>query len=191
MSYKLRCDITDENRQALRAYVRKISQKWMRVKELGTTGENPHYHFYLETDVKDRTVRSHLRSHCGLVGNGAYSFKKTESMPMAYLAYMLKEGKPVYKGFSDQERGDIEAYDEKVKLSIAEKKKNKLSLTDKIDDYIGPDDWDMGYKVIQYHLENRLVIRKAQIEAIVMTIKFRRGGPDEIRGLISLYEFKF
>lgn len=125
--YKLRIDFVARHEEIMQ-YISEKCRKWAYVREKGSADDNPHFHFYIETDVKNPTLRSAFRKY-GLIGNGSYSLVETEEFPLEYLAYMCKEGKVSYHGFGEDEIKQISEYDEKVKKEIKEMKEKKRRLS--------------------------------------------------------------
>lgn len=180
IAYKLRFDITDQV-HSIHEYIQSITDKFCYVKE--KVDENPHIHYYLETDTNSRSIRSRLRNF-GLEGNGAYSLKKCELFPIAYLAYLRKEGKPKYYNFTDEEKTQISEYDDKVKQEMKIKKENKKSVFQRL-----LDGYETGIPVldyvIQFHIDNGLLIRRFQIQAYVDSINlYKAGSPEQLRKII-------
>ncbi len=115
--YKLRVDLSD-----LVPFRRVLSNlgdcpSYAYVIEGGT--EHPHCHWYLESFLGAAGLRSRLRS-MGLRGNGSYSLTRSrEQHPIEYLAYLMKEGTPVFVGIPDSVL-------EKVRTFQADFKKKSL-----------------------------------------------------------------
>lgn len=130
--YKVRIDLSQCDMDQVVAWIREVSPEvHAYVKEKDE--ENPHVHGYLQTAVKLRTLRSQLRKLAGS-GNGRYSLKEVSQSPIEYLAYMLKEAKPVYVGLEDVLE-EVYAYNEKVKEGIQEKKEKKKTQLQKVEEY--------------------------------------------------------
>lgn len=87
----------------------------------GTLTDNPHMHWYIETNRNAQQIRYQLRK-IGLVGNGCYSLKTSTKHPIEYLAYISKETTATY--------GDLPACvlisaDERVKQIKSDQKLHK------------------------------------------------------------------
>lgn len=141
---------------------------------------NLHTHFYLETHVSSPALRARIRKIVGS-GNGAYSLKKCEQYPIEYLAYLHKEGSPVYKNIPQKTIDEATEYDLKVKSS----KKNKLRTIDVLLEmcvkninvsslplvgFMPALQEQICSLILDYHLEKRIVVRTFQIRTYVDTI---------------------
>lgn len=174
--YKLRVDTNSVTLDQAVNLVKKHSGRYAFAQE-NVDGENPHVHFFLSTLSKEATIRSNLRS-LGLKGNGSYSLKELdEEFPIEYLAYLGKEGRGEYVGFLKEEINVAQAHDAKVKLSIKEKKENKKTVLEKLDLYVGKEmkEQDVMVKLVEYHIEHRLPIRRFQLQAYFDTLMCRRS----------------
>lgn len=160
--FKLRTDLSKSSSDAIISYISRISSMYCYVIE-GSLGDNPHMHFYLETNSKHTAMRQQLRNLCGK-GNGAYSLKSTEEKPIEYLAYMLKEGQITYVNIPQETIEESEKYNAKVKSEINQKKKDKKSMFEKISEYIEsrPDEHVIN-SIIQYHIDNDILVFRSRI----------------------------
>lgn len=183
MSWKLRCDLKISSVSSIVEYVRSCVNALAYVVEKIDT--NPHIHFWFT--CSEPPTRYKLRQLCGS-GNGGYSLKKMdEEYPIEYLAYLHKEGSVVTEGIPQDILTQAVAYNAKVAADIAQKKKDKKSVWEriveeyKIDRVIvkktvnGLEErfltlQDVRKFVLQYHLDNRLICRKFQMQSYVDTI---------------------
>lgn len=171
MYYKLR---TDKN---VLDYVQKISSCFFYCFEGGE--DNPHMHFYLETSVKPATIRHHLRTEYTLKGNSGYSLTKTdERYPIEYIAYMMKENDWTNAGLPDSVLQEAIAHNERIKTSIKESKAARRKTIDKIQETIPPDATiaSIVEYVVDYHLENGLLLRDNMVQMYATTIACRNGS---------------
>lgn len=162
--YKLRVDA-----QVL-DYINSISRVYFYCHEGGE--ENPHTHFYLETQVKAPTIRNNLR-RLGLKGNGGYSLKSCEKNPIEYIAYMMKEGNWTNVGLPPEIIDEAKQYDTRIKKEMKDKKEARIPVWKKIMATLPHQNADYNTiieYVCKYHIENELLIRKFQIECYVETI---------------------
>lgn len=80
---------TDKEFDAVKAFIVEAGMSGFSVRE--EAGDNVHWHWYLETDLKPQAFRSKLtRKVVGLKGNGAYSLKECDEAYERYWAYMCK-----------------------------------------------------------------------------------------------------
>ncbi len=169
--YKLRIDLSISIAKIVNL-VAKASNSYCYVLE--KLEHNPHVHFYLETLVLNETLRARIRKLCGK-GNRSYSLKKVEKHPMEYLAYLLKEGKPVYVNIPDVVISESIAYDEKVKADLKAKKSARLKMPEKILAYMEEKKWNINppnilTSVLMYVKENKILVREFYIISLVQTI---------------------
>lgn len=174
--YKLRIDtVNQEHCQNLCDHYSPDTYLWC-FEKVGT--EDQHAHFYLETTVKDTTVRDHIRKTFGK-GNKVYSMKKCDEKPIEYLAYLCKDGRYFFKNL------DIDAalaYDDKIKNELKDKKsKKKESVFNKIcNDYIASTDYEtvkqtanwqyLAKFVIDWHLKEDKQLAEFRIKGYVQTL---------------------
>lgn len=159
-------------------------------KEVGSVEFKAHYHWYINTNVEDSTLRARIRKF-GLKGNGGYSLSKlkgsTEMDVIEYIAYITKEGDYKTNLPSDVIRCAIE-YDTKVKEDIKATKAEKKNTLTKLIEYINEkkpellpsldkdhqdldvNSFDIARLIVDYHVEHDLLIRKFQIQAYLHTI---------------------
>jgi len=172
--YKLRCDLQVSNVDKIIEFIASISDRYAYVVE-GSLSDNPHLHFYLE--VLDPPSRYKLRILCGS-GNGGYSLSTIKDPPaINYLAYMLKTNQVTWVNIPEEIILQATQYDAKVKASLAEKRKLKKSRYKQIVEYIGPyeDTNTTLNKIIQFHLDNSLLLRRGQIATYLSTFLYTRS----------------
>lgn len=130
-TYKIRIDLGIVSLDSVVESVRGYDALAYVVEGLKT--ENPHIHLLLTTTVKEKTLRARFRK-LGLKGNGGYSMKEmTEEYPLEYMAYMLKEGKPVWLNFPPEKIEEAIAHDMKVKAEMKLKKEARKGVIIKIE----------------------------------------------------------
>lgn len=177
--YKLRVDTVNVED----TYIVDIIQQYSTVYMYCLEGypDNPHLHFYFETDTGSAMIRTRLRS-LGLQGNASYSLKEVdEQYPIEYLAYMMKGNDWYQSGLPEEQITLAKEYNNKVKLEIKEKKKNRKTQLELVDEYVKE---NMKYwvqkdhytllpitsLVIQYYKEKGILFREFQIISIIQTI---------------------
>ena len=123
--YKIRIDTTDKK------LVLSLMSKWSSTYLCSFENqdmENAHCHIYIETLVKNATIRNRIRKDFG-TGNGAYSMKSLDEVkPIEYLAYCIKDKDFHFEGFTSEEIEKIKAYDKKIKEQMKEKKQNRKTV---------------------------------------------------------------
>lgn len=133
IEFKLRVDGYQED---IIPVMNKID-KWSIVQE-DPDGENPHCHCYLKTVLKRDTMVKRIKQLKNYVkGNGFYSLRELipdDDKNLKYHAYMCKESKPTYHGFTSDEIEEIKAYQSKVKEQIKEKKAKKRTILQQMED---------------------------------------------------------
>lgn len=179
-SYKLRIDSHDSVERILKG-INKASY----VFENNDTLDNPHTHYYLETDLKRDSIIKRVK---GLSeyrpGNGFYSLRELQPEGNGYIkyhAYMLKEGEVQYRGFSDEEKKEIKEYQAQVKQEMKEKKQSKKTQLQKIEaivieemkkleaDALPDERWILD-QIIFYYREQGTLIRQFQLVSIAQTL---------------------
>lgn len=158
---------------------------YMYCMENNQTKPGQHMHFYLVTSTKQKTIRSRFRV-LGFTGNGAISLKVIPDPPaIEYMAYMMKEGHYKIYGFDEDTIQEAEGYYAKQKADFEALKKarrDKRPVVDKIQEAIlqhlatlDEEEREVNTRVIEdciidYHLDNNLLIRKFQCEAYYITL---------------------
>lgn len=158
-----------------------------------------HMHFLLHTYKQAQTFRKLLRS-MGYEGNKYYSISHSdEEWPIQYIAYMMKETNDkinediIYDydmNIPEHIADEVREYDDKVKASMQElrekKKLAKRSMIERLEEYIEDfllcesngeyEEEVYKYKkaIIQFHIENKLLIRRFQCQAYLDTILARK-----------------
>lgn len=129
---KVRVTVGYENFDKLEKYFQKISPECyvLAFEDKDKKGRPclEHFHGYVETEVKEYTVRAQLRKI------GKYSYiKAAERMPFEYLAYNIKYNDARYVGISDELLEKYRAHNREVKTMIKENKKKRMSVKSKIE----------------------------------------------------------
>lgn len=178
--WKFRADLDVVSLVSVLEYVRKWSNVFCYVRE--KLDNNPHAHFYIESTTKEHTMRKHIREKLGLKGNGSYSLKQVEKDPIAYLAYMMKEGEPQFVNISSEVIDESISYNDVVKNSIKEKKEKKKSMIERVRNHLANTmpDYPVKYtlekyeeiytKIIDFHIDNGVMLREFQLKSIFNTI---------------------
>lgn len=173
--YKLRIDVLplkEEVYLKLQSYF----TTYVRALEVGSEATNPHYHYYISMTSSAVSVRQYIRANIGK-GNGVYSLKKLdEEFPPEYLAYLVKEDKEtIWYKMPEGLKEKAIAYDLKVKEDLS--KKGKKPAWKKAEEYVKERFGNVPFNesqiveaVIDYYLENDMMIRKFLIIDIVQTI---------------------
>lgn len=139
---------------------------------------NRHIHAYFESTVANQTLRVPIRKHCGS-GNGAYSLKQCEHMPVKYIGYIMKMGDYFYKGLTDETLAAALKYDEQVKAEIAAKKKDRQTILHKIIDYYNWDEkppldlFSITRGVVEYYRATETLVREFMMISQCQTLGLR------------------
>lgn len=176
--FKLRVDLEDVSLDSVLDVVMHFSNVYMYCSE-DSDGDNPHCHFYLEVDKGSAAVRTKLRS-LGLKGNSSYSLKELdERNPVEYLAYMMKGKDWKNCGVPEDIIEEAKNYDKKVKAQMKEKKAQRRTVLQKIEDeYDLPKVWgdapptlkQVVSKVVEYHKKSGVLIREFAMVSITQTL---------------------
>nr|UOF78234.1 rep protein [Cressdnaviricota sp.]UOF79571.1 rep protein [Cressdnaviricota sp.]UOF79757.1 rep protein [Cressdnaviricota sp.]UOF80155.1 rep protein [Cressdnaviricota sp.]UOF82714.1 rep protein [Cressdnaviricota sp.] len=147
----------------------------------GKASDNPHVHMMAALTVPVQTARNWIRAS-GLKGNGSYSLKLVKDR-RKLMAYLHKEGLPKYKGIGaseiEQALGDVENFVEESR-----KKKSSSAVPAILALLKDPASFsDVSYYydhvksvILQYHLDNELLVRRFQCQAYYDTIILRVLG---------------
>lgn len=191
--YKLRIDYNDEKKESYKK-IESYFDVYMRVFETADTitEVNPHFHYYIEMSKTAVALRQQIRLLIGK-GNGVYSLKKCDQYPIEYIAYMLKTNRTTYhnSGVPQSIIDEAIAYDDQVKNDIKRKKLDKKDQWKKIAEYVSDrcvihDRIDICERVIQYHIDNDIMIREFYVKSVTDTIFAHRLG-DGARKLAENY----
>lgn len=183
--YKLRVDLEIVSAQDVIALIRKYSKMFMYCYEGGD--DNPHMHVYLEVSKLGATLRMALRN-LGLKGNASYSLKECdERYPLEYLSYIMKEGQWTNEGIPEDIISQAKDHDDKVKREMKEKKAKRIPTIDKIIELCEPKwlEYIEGYHreikrvILQYHIDNGLLVRKFALMSYYDTIRLRYNSMDK------------
>lgn len=192
-SYKLRvtCSPSAEVTERLVKLLKYFSSVYSYVDEVSSK-DKFHYHCYLQSYYGSRIIRQHVSDTFGK-GNKVYSLKELdELLPLDYLAYMHKDNMPTYsEDFPPECIQLIRLHYDEIKENFLEtrEKKKPQKIADAILQQYFPEDhpvWldtaDMWYyverlyeSVVDYHIQNDLVIREFQILGIVQTILCKKS----------------
>lgn len=173
--YKLRVDLKVPKEQIV-TLVSDASNSYCYVVEQLET--NPHIHFYLETLVLQPALRARIRKLVGS-GNGTYSLKNTEEHPIEYLAYLLKEGTPIYFNIPEGVRTLSVEYDAKVKAERKALKASRETRLQKLKTFIAKGleeakaNWNLPNVTrltLLYYKEEQLLVREFAIVSQIQTI---------------------
>lgn len=161
--YKLRIDYTPSKDNKYREMENKYFSSYVRVLE-DVSGENHHYHYYVETTSSSVALRQYIRKEFGS-GNGTYSLKKVEKHPIEYIAYMYKTittDNNVGSTFVTYNMPvdvikEAKAYDIKVKQSLKNKSRGMVSQLENylIDKYgsVTTNKENLVRSVVQFYVE--------------------------------------
>lgn len=200
-SFKARVDLTDVKLQDVLQELSRDMDRFAYSIE-GSLTDNPHIHFYGRSITKSlSTIRQRLTKKLHLKGNGSYSLKMNkEEFPIEYLAYMLKENDWITENQFHNIPEEVlkSVVDHKTEYVKIEKAKGKKSVVQKLIDYcqermeshVLKYDVDIRFQsnaslplivrwIVDYHLENDLIVRDHQIMAYSRTIMLRLN-PDSV-----------
>lgn len=183
--WKLRVDLSDVSLTSVLDVVQHFSDVYCYCLE-DIDSDNPHTHFYFEVD-KSAAVRTKLRA-LGLKGNSSYSLKELdERYPIEYIAYLLKQGRFTNSGVPGDIIQQASDYDSKVKAQMKDKKESRKKAIDRIIDLLDKE-WlirpfsyesDIKYAILKYHVDNRISVRKFQLQSYWDTIVVWYSTPRE------------
>lgn len=160
----------------------------------GEGTENPHYHFFFQTDLTGHAIRARLKA-LGLAGNTDYSMKKlTEQYPIEYLAYVTKLGHYTSTLPKDILANAI-AHDQKVKEEMKDKKKKKQTTVQRVEEgYLiwfeehipdrdlrgdKPDPWKNPQALMKFivdtHIEEGKTIAQYHVQRIFDTLMIKHS----------------
>lgn len=165
-----------------------ISETYVVVKEgVVDPDKQVHHHLYFETLVKNATIRSHIRNIWGHIAerNALYSMKTIEDrLPLEYLAYLMKEGAPVYKNISSEtiESASL-VQEEKQKAHKEKKRKAKKStqvelLMEEFQKTWEAHEYHIDHvirDVVRYYKTSDTLIREFSIKMYIQTILVRHN----------------
>lgn len=166
MYYLIRITLDEATKEQVETYI-KTFKVYAYAFETGKETEKPHYHILIDTDLKDRTLRSQLVKLAGK-GNGRYSCKKNtvDGFPLAYLHYVSKEG-------SMQTQGIPEDIIEKAK-TIKIKDRAKEPFWRQVMEELEKNEYQfMDYTVLLndiklVYLSKNVLITRNQVESIAL-----------------------
>lgn len=170
-----------------------LQEPWMYCQE--GNQENPHQHWYFESDVANATIRARIRKFLNAKGNSAYSLTQCDDyLPVKYFAYIMKQSNQVgWEGIPDTVINEAKQYDDKVKSELKEKKEKKKSknlIKELEEGYIkwypervqvreGSNPWENSRALLRYITEYYLLqdkmLRIHQIQAIFDTLRVRHN----------------
>lgn len=181
-SFKLR---TVKYNQEIHDHILKGATHWIVAEEEGGVTGKIHYHWFIHTSVKPQALRVRCRKY--FKGNEEYNLSSLdEDFPIQYLAYNVKDRKHTFSdSFTEEQRNEILKYDMEVKAELSDKPgKKKKKVIDMVQEYIENNEeyqaQDEDHKkmlicrlVVQYHLDNDLLMREFQLQSYALTITAR------------------
>lgn len=190
MLYAVRVDASSQH-EVFTYLIKKAD--WAIFNTENVSGENIHTHLVIETKWCEQTIRQGIRKYLG-AGNKNYSMSVVKDMVKA-VAYVIKDIRPneiknileVHTYKNELIEFDLDdlvntamSYDLKVKDDMKSKKTRNVleGILSTIDPrYLGPSIYAYGdhikNAIVQYHLDNELLIRKFQIRTYYDTIVCR------------------
>lgn len=181
--YKLRISNQQSENLELFSDIKKL----MWCYEVGKLGRD-HMHFHVETRLKrDSLVKRLVKLKHYEKGNGFYSLQTLKSEDDGYLsydAYLTKEGKYDFKGYSEAEKEKIATYQVKYLATVKERKKKKRTQLEilcelyEASEVRSSQDAQAGEGhpaevckfIIDWYIENGKLIREFQIKSLTQTI---------------------
>ncbi len=131
----------------------------------GMDSDNPHAHFYLETDYKMPAMRARLAS-VGMKGNVDLSFSLVKDK-LKYIAYIVKSKNYFPYNISDSLLEEALSYDSQVKASIVNSKpSNRLERLISFYKSQLPSALDVVDHLFAWVEEEKLVLSRHQTEAL-------------------------
>lgn len=172
--FKLRVDIFPEV-QVLIDYVKSVSPSCAWCYE--GTDDNPHMHWYIETNMKHDAFRKQLKVRLPpAAGNKMYSLAGLDGRyPADWMAYLVKEGKVHWQNVP-QAIIDKAFADNLAKVADMKKTKDKKKKENVLDTLLNEhkclryevqtsccDEACIEYTITEHHLVNQLPIRRNQL----------------------------
>lgn len=184
--YKFRFDLKNFSLDSILGYLNANAIRLAYVQEMMLT-DNPHLQGYLETSVKSATIRTHIRKlRLGNAkGNGTYSLKTCDEFPIEYLSYLMKENQPQFIGFSEEDVLKVRMHQQSVLADMKQRKDNKKSIIEKLQEsFLHEHKYDpmsdappkkehFIMHVMNYHLDNNMVLREFNIISYAQTLMCR------------------
>lgn len=179
--YEIR--ITTDDELHIQSLVHHYSSLYMYAYEIKAT--HPHYHIFIHSESNQPALRTYIRN-LGYTKKYKLS-KKDEPFPLELLSYFMKEQNwCVSDNFPEDKLEEIKAHSLQVKKEIKEKKKNKRTQLQAIEDLYfsnvinGIDTKREKYvdreyvveSVLQYYRDNHILIRKFHIVSLCQTLCF-------------------
>ncbi len=172
--YKLRLNIIS-GLQIQYSKLESYFVRFIRAQEVGKISKKPHYHYYVETELKQGALRQNIRNW---FGSHVHSLNTLDvPLPIEYIAYILKEDPdPMYypKGSFDPGRlQQARDYDLSIKKDL---KRKRVQV---VEDYIltkekyekrFPTPYEIVDEIIEFYLMENLSVRKHQIQSMATTI---------------------
>jgi len=153
-------------------------------------GTNPHVHFYLETKLKNDSLRKRVKMLKDYrKGNGFYSLRElqpgdNEEFPyLKYHAYMAKIAQPEYVGFErarlSRLRDAVAEYNRNLKEELKARRLARKTIVQQISEYYeydqnAPESTEqIAIDVINFYLEKGKLVRKFAMVSQVQTIALK------------------
>lgn len=193
--FKLRVPDEFPSNEIREVLEKRYLKQFVRVFEIGKKNERPHFHYYVETDIKGRTVRAFIRDKCGFKGN--YSLTECDFRAPEYLSYLWKDQhmrSTLFSTFADEiDFLEIARLDSlRVQEEIKKKKVAKQPVWKQCMFYI--EEWlktcnqserwfnncawnyeNVTARVVDFMLERDIVLRDFQIKCVVRTIVVKKN----------------
>jgi hypothetical protein len=176
--YHIRIDTSNDN--PVCRYLEQIATRILVSEETAKSGV--HIHIVLETKTPERTIRHNIIKH-GFKGNKSYSISAIRDL-IKTLAYVVKDGNIVLVSYPEDVMKAAFAHDLVVKEDMVKKKtrnvmKNIISLLPK--EALEHSNMQIYQDIIketiiQYHIDNELLIRKFALQSYYDTILCKYQG---------------
>lgn len=160
----------DKASQEIIDYLTTISSQYIYATE--GKGKNEHTHFCIETKLAPHTIRKKLQKH-GYKGNESYSVKTVRTTVEKMVVYIMKDGEYTSHGFSDEFLEECKNETDKINDDKKKKKRSNVyqTLLELCQDLKGCQDPSyVMRRVIDYHLENDLMLRRFMLTSYCDTI---------------------
>lgn len=167
MLYHIRIDKASEE---IIDYLTTISTKYIYASE-DVRGKNPHTHFCVETKTPQQTIRNHIRS--GGYKKGEYSISTVRTTVSKMVVYIMKDGEYFSKGFDEDFLEECKNETDKINEDKKKKKKSNVyqTLLEHCQDLKGCKDPSyVMRRVVDYHIENDLMLRRFMLISYCDTI---------------------
>lgn len=190
-SYRLRIDGEFDDKMV--KFLKERTERWLLVHHV-VSGENPHYHAYVETKYSANNFPKYIKQDLGVSGNGGYSNKKCDvDRKIEFCSYMFNTKKGnvprlvSYDGFSPLDVETFREHAQRIANEFAtrvkeEKKLTKFDIAERVmtrlDEGGSTTTSDVYDAVVDLLIKNRMCTGIFVIKDIMATVLALRGDSD-------------